>query len=784
MPLLVETIAGPRPRAKSMQMIRWKKEAPLRVLELCPVTAQTNYYFDSVAGNDTTGQGTEASPWATVAKAEQVKNDWSVSSGRLGLRFKCNSIFNELTELVLNKSYVTASSYGVGRKALANWFTLKVAANVAAWTSASPTRWTTTLAALGTLRRQDFRYRALRRVASTAEVDSTPWSWFQSGTTVSVHVTNSAGTAVNPNSFAWEGTPAGSAGVSFIRTTPGASFVRVHGLAAHGQGYVGFEDGLQNYGFEVGANGEDVVCVTNFEALFHNRHSWGHNAGGSNSNTGGLTLFSDGLAGQDWAQDATIGISYAGGGGQEMIAVNISTPWGAVPNDATRNYPAGVAYYCHCNTGGFHPAFQLVDGLTLPKPPHGYGCAQALHFGDLDEAPSIDDRIAYEFGTKVPPMYGFGNGYVPWIHNAFQANREIYLQPRDDGGETMANVSSAAFRVGGTGENDVIVADLSNIPSTKERYGLFNPTAPTVLYSPAIEGSHVEWYNPNGVGWGTTFDHRTVGLCYDMLFGASAANAQGSAFVNSIMSVRRDDPTNVATPSHRLGLLDTSQAIRNSAFWGMTPGTIAGQNGQEAGVNTVQLDAAPILLGQPTVGVGQLAGRGEAGLCEYDHYERPRSASAPTIGPVEAIDESLMPMSPSEFEAVLVAAVEANVDAQQPRVNMEPDPGFTLQIGSGADGTYKAFGIVRLNAGPVEDVYVFIDMKLKFGAKNFVRLVGEPVVSTGLIAAAAVGPRDTYAVVKLSGVATASEATSVRVPVTMVSGTTVPVVFDLKVFAE
>lgn len=782
MPLLVETIAGPRPRVKSMQMIRWKKEAPLRVLELCPINAQTNWYFDSVAGNDTTGNGTEASPWATIAKAVSQLATWTPSSGRLGLRFKRNSIFNENTELVLDKSYVTASSYGTGRRPLANAFTTKIAANSGAFTQVTPTSWTFTTPAIGTMRRQDQRTRAIRKVATTGDCDATANSWQQTGTAARINPVNALGQAINPNLFAWEIAPAGSPGLSFIRTAPGASFIRVDGLAAHGQGYVGSEDGLQNYGFEVGANGEDVVCVTDFEALFHNRHNWGHNAGGSNANVGGLALFMNGRAGHCWAQDATIGISYAGGGGQEMIAVNIETPWGAVPNDATRNYPAGIAYYCHCNSG-FHPAFQLIDKVTLPKPPHGYGCAQAVHFGDLDEAPSLDDRIAYEFGTKVPPMYGFGNGYVPWIHNAYQANRDIYLWPRDDGGETMANVSTASFRVGGTGENDAIVADLSNIPSTKERYGLFNPTAPTVLYSPQIEGSHIEWYNPNGVGWGT-LDHRTVGFCYDMLFGASAANAQGSAFVNSIMSVRRDDPTNVATPSHRLGLLDTSQAIRNSAFWGMTPGTIAGQNGQEAGVNTVQLDSAPILLGQPTVGVGQLAGKGEAGLCEYDHYERPRSSTAPTIGPVEAIDESLMPMSPSEFEAVLVAAVQANVDAQQPRVNMEPDPGFTLQIGSGADGTYKAFGIVRLNAGPVEDVYVFIDMKLKFGAKNFVRVVGEPVVSTGLIAAAAEGPRDTYAVVKLSGVATASEATSVRVPVTMVSGTTVPVVFDLKVFAE
>lgn len=120
----------------------------------------------------------------------------------------------------------------------------------------------------------------------------------------------------------------------------------------------------------------------------------------------------------------------------------------------------------------------------------------------------------------------------------------------------------------------------------------------------------------------------------------------------------------------------------------------------------------------------------------------------------------------------------------QPRVNFDPSPGFALQVPSRADGSYKASGVIRLNAGDVGSVYVFLDMKLLFGAKDYVETVGTPVVSGGSLIATAEGPRDTYAVVKLDGDATAGESRTVRVPVTMTSGTTVPVVFDVKVFSE
>lgn len=115
-----------------------------------------------------------------------------------------------------------------------------------------------------------------------------------------------------------------------------------------------------------------------------------------------------------------------------------------------------------------------------------------------------------------------------------------------------------------------------------------------------------------------------------------------------------------------------------------------------------------------------------------------------------------------------------------PRMNFPPSPGFTTQVSRRADGTYKCTKPIRLTAGDVENVYVFIDMSPLFGANDFVSEVGTAAVSAGSVTQGDDnGPRDTYAVVELSG--TADDDCEVTVPVTMVSGTTVDVVFEVEV---
>ena len=118
----------------------------------------------------------------------------------------------------------------------------------------------------------------------------------------------------------------------------------------------------------------------------------------------------------------------------------------------------------------------------------------------------------------------------------------------------------------------------------------------------------------------------------------------------------------------------------------------------------------------------------------------------------------------------------------QTRINQPAGSAYRLAISSTADGTYKATKPVRLRPGAV-DVAVSVDMRPQFG-DDFVDTVAAPNVSAGSITAAALGPRDTEAMVQLAGTATASEERTVEFLVTMSNGDAVLVTFDVIVFAD
>lgn len=140
-----------------------------------------------------------------------------------------------------------------------------------------------------------------------------------------------------------------------------------------------------------------------------------------------------------------------------------------------------------------------------------------------------------------------------------------------------------------------------------------------------------------------------------------------------------------------------------------------------------------------------------------------------------------LPEVDEETLATAVAdALQGQLGQTQPRQNRKPAPGFTIQVSRRKDGTYKATPPIRLTTGAVNNVFVFIDMSPLFGPDDFVETVGTPTVDAGTLEAGEDrAPRDTYAMVELDG--TADEDGTVTVPVTMTSGTTVPVVFDVEV---
>lgn len=121
----------------------------------------------------------------------------------------------------------------------------------------------------------------------------------------------------------------------------------------------------------------------------------------------------------------------------------------------------------------------------------------------------------------------------------------------------------------------------------------------------------------------------------------------------------------------------------------------------------------------------------------------------------------------------------------QTRVNDPPGDAYTVSISSMADGTYKATSPIRLRPGSLTNSpKIGVDMSPQFGGE-FVETVGTPTVSGGgSITAAALGPRDTLAVVQLAGTATADEEQTITMDVTLKSGDKIPVTFDVVVFTD
>ena len=120
----------------------------------------------------------------------------------------------------------------------------------------------------------------------------------------------------------------------------------------------------------------------------------------------------------------------------------------------------------------------------------------------------------------------------------------------------------------------------------------------------------------------------------------------------------------------------------------------------------------------------------------------------------------------------------------QPRINKPAGRAFRRSISSRADGTHAASAPVRVRVGAVGSIAVGLDMMPLFGS-DLVVTVGTPtVVPSGEITATASGPRDTEAMVILGGTSTASSTYTVTVPVTMDTGESVDVDFDVETFAN
>lgn len=130
---------------------------------------------------------------------------------------------------------------------------------------------------------------------------------------------------------------------------------------------------------------------------------------------------------------------------------------------------------------------------------------------------------------------------------------------------------------------------------------------------------------------------------------------------------------------------------------------------------------------------------------------------------------------PKQLEAIS----ELEPTETQPRVNEPAGDAFTRQLSRRADGTLRAYPDVYI--GPSEyDIAIALEFKPVMGSV-FVKNVGTPTVTpSGQLTCVELGPRDTQAMVTLTGGQVSNTTYTIGVPVEMRTGENLAAVFVVR----
>jgi hypothetical protein len=637
--IAVALVGRPMPSRLTVDSQRWDDEVIAAILEECPLTRTTTYYFDT-SGDDTTGDGTIGDPWETIDKAQEVL---TASSGDIALLFARGDVWTEQVGLNVDKSNTTVGAYGTGARPLFNNFGANTfASGGTLWTLASGNRYTTSVAAIGGIREQLNRFKAYRLVASTAEVESTANSYYQTGGTLSIHATNSAGTAVDPDTIAFEYTLAAATDDSGIDVASGVTGVRIDSIRCDGWGLDGTA-GNQEYGVRLQTNETDIAAVTNCGAYFNSRHNLGlYTAGASAS--GGLVLFLGNDFGYCTEASCSPIVFYADNGDQEAFAVGNTCNFGSLPITAARTWADGIAGYAHTDAGvGDTIGLILYRDNVVKAPANGFGCHAGFLYSDIPDVSDPGDCKAITINTTFEKLLGGGangtNGHQFNTTDSLEIGGTYRLLPRNMATAAMTTTNVTGWMIGTSVE-----IDLSSY--TDDYFSVFNPSGDT---SPKYW--HTQW---NLISNGTT----DFTFNFDTVFDGVIATDDGSEFVNSIFAVQRTNPASTADLI-RLGLNNTAAELRNNAFFGLSAnGT---NNSISNAANTVTLDAMPTLGAAVYPDSGQLAGEGEGGVIEFDAAYRSRHPVTPAIGPIEVAAQGVQSPTSAELVAMMEDVIGAGI---------------------------------------------------------------------------------------------------------------------------
>lgn len=628
---ITESIVGrPIPPRLSLEYLRYAAELQyLATTVTAPITRGTVYYFSTTGADGNSGLSS-GSPKQNISELNTVL---AASGGNITILLKCGDVWDVTSGINgdATDDNITIASYGTGARPLLNGFTSKIASG-SAWTVGTGSRYTATAAAdMGDFREvnnRDFQY---RRVASTAEVESTPFSYYWAAGTVHCNANG-----VDPDTITggYEYTLAGTTDDSGIYIPNGATGYRIDGIQCDGWGADGGAVN-QEYGIKFAGIGTDTCVVTNCKATRSARHNLGHNGG---ANSGGFMLVANCEAGMDTEVGAAPYVFYQQNGGQEIWMFSNSTPWGAQPLTATRNYADGLAVICHTNSTSTPPGFAHVQDHQIPANSQGFGCHNSIALDNFAVQTNPNLCEAVVIGTRMEKAVGTSsNGSASGFAIARQGTVEIgsyydfipLNSPTDAMGsfDPRGHVYNTDFRV-----------DLTNAGMTEGWFAFYNPTAAT--NDPKIHGCFFEIISNGTTDFGLNYDLNFIGAT-----SITAGYATGSELFSSVWSVKRKYPGSTAD-GIKPALPNSSAVLRNNAYWNVSADdTYVGISSTS---NPVYLTHAPIFGVTPAQG-SPLVNTGRGGEIPYDFYSLARNVVTPTIGARELRTRMLIDPTASEM---------------------------------------------------------------------------------------------------------------------------------------
>jgi hypothetical protein len=565
------TLADFPPVATSLAWFDWYDQTLQQRLDAVPLERATTYYF-AQSGNDLTGDGSEARPWKSLAKAAAVLAA-APQTADLRLRFHDGDVWREATTLTITNDRVTIDDYGDGAKPD---FTRFVQQYTGGWQLVSGTLYRRAEPMnVGWVRpAADPFGRLLQRTDASTSCGATVNSWCYDATAQVLYV--NLGSDPNALPGGLEACPGDGQGWLINGDNVRLQNIRLEGvgMSRAGTGY-----GLQIFQT---TGWEQAVCV-GVDSLFTGYHSIGQT-----NHQGGLATFVDCVGGYCNPRGGeTVFVSYADFGGNQAIWEDCQARFGTLPAEGFGQSVIGI--YAH-TAGAWSPGLLIANGFENPTNMVG-----ALLTGP--PADTLSEVLSFVVGANG------GFDYLGWGATAYMNDTYTFRNSPYTYTQTLFTLTSTGWCL-----NCTVSYDAANQPYA---FGLYQLNDPPYLLSAKFVNCQFDIINANNI--------RTT-LLYTYNDPQAAA---GGLFENCIF-------TFTGSGSRGLNLPNNSTVLRNNAY------LLSGNQDFTADRGAIDLRTiGRIVPGTALSPDSPLWDSGASGpyVLEYDRYLTPRG-DIHSIGPV------------------------------------------------------------------------------------------------------------------------------------------------------